>query len=93
MRDIPIIHSFRIAPPQVIVAAFMGRQHGMVSPYLRRPLRTLDEILAREAERDAAAAACTARLQRAELGVQRDSRVERDGIDRARCEQLAASGR
>lgn len=65
----------------------------MVSPYLKRPLRSLDEMLAREGKSDAATALGAAKLRRAELGTRRDSRVESDGIDAARRDQIAVSNR
>ncbi len=60
----------------------------MISPYLKRPLRTLAEILAGESEPDAAA-----KLLRPELGLHRDSLVERDGGNPVRHQPHAASNR
>lgn len=62
----------------------------MISPYLRRPLRTLAEILASESKPDAT---ISAKPRRSELGLYRDPLPERDGGNVVRTKPRIASTR
>jgi hypothetical protein len=68
MRDIPAIHSFRSGARYGSLAAPGGEgRQSMISPYLRRPLRSLDEIKTRE-DRPAPAAGIRASAEESSKG-------------------------